>query len=129
MSSAVAITVNDGKATPVAHTYTPVQNPGSDGFTFFDAAIGIPAYEWKIWSKLKMGGIRANTTSSVGTIMPVTKLVDGVMVQDHVNSAKTEFTFAPNATSAERADLYATQINALNHALIKEQTRDLKGLY
>lgn len=129
MSSAIAITVNDGKATPVAHTYTPVQNPGGDGFTFFDAAIGIPAYEWKIWSKLKMGGVNASSSTSVGTIMPVTKLVDGITVQDHVNSAKTEFTFAPNATAAERADLYATQINALNNALIREQARDLKGLY
>lgn len=129
MSQATNITVNDGQSTPVAHTFYPVQNPGGDGFTFYDQAVGIPTYETKIWGKLKLGNVSTSSHSSLGIIDPIVKTVDGVLVQDHVNTARAEFTYAPNATAAERANLYAYLINALNQALIREQTRDLKAWY
>lgn len=129
MSTASTITVNDGKATPLAHTLTPSQNKDGSGFTWYDNLVGIPVYEIKVWAKLKMGTPSTPTLSSVGVIQPVIRVMNGIVEQDHVNTAKTEFNFAPNATAAERADLYALQINALQHALIKEQTRDHIAMY
>lgn len=129
MSTATSITVADGKGTPVNHTLTPEQNPDGSGFTFIDSLLGIPTYEWKLWAKLKKGNTREPSVTSMGVIMPVTVTVNSIVSQDHVNSSKCEFTFAPNATAAERADIYALTINGLNQALIKEQTRDLKSLY
>jgi len=129
MSQAALITVNDGKATPVAHALTPTQNKGGDGFTFTDNIKGIPVYDVKVWAKLKLGTVKEPSETKVGVIWPVTKTVDSVLVQDHVNTSRVEFSFAPNATPAERADLYALTINALNNALIREQTRDLIAMY
>jgi len=129
MSSATNITVNDGAATPVAHTFYPVQNSNGNGFTFYDQITGNPVFETKIWGKLKLGTPKVASDSSLGVIQPITKIVDGVTQQDHVNTSKVEFTFAPNASAAERNDLYAFTINALNQALLKEQTRDLKAWY
>lgn len=129
MSQAVTITVNDGKSTPVAHSLTPTQNKGGDGFTFTGSAIGIPVYDVKVWAKLKLGTVKDSSESKVGVIWPITKTVDGIVTQDHVNTAKAEFVFAPNATAAERADVYAMLLNALQQALIREQTRDLIAMY
>lgn len=129
MSSAINITVNDGQSTPVAHTFYPVQNTDGKGFTFYDSLVGIPAFETKIWAKLAMGSPVNPTHSSLGVIQPIVKTVDGIIQQDHVNTYRGEFVFAPNASAAERADLYAYAINALNQALIREQTRDLKAMY
>lgn len=129
MSSATTITVNDGKATPLAHTFTPSMDAQRGGFTWYDNLVGVPTYEIKIWAKLKMGNPSSPTLSSVGVIQPAVSTIDGMIVQNHVNTAKTEFSFAPNATAAERADLYALQINALNQALLKEQTRDHISIY
>lgn len=129
MSQAALITVNDGKATPVAHALTPTQNKGSDGFTFTDSVVGIPVYDVKVWAKLKLGTVKEPSETKVGVIWPITKSVNGVLEQDHVNTSRVEFTFAPNATPAERADVYAMTINALNNALVREQTRDLIALY
>jgi len=129
MSQATMITVNDGKATPVAHALTPTQNKSSDGFTFTGNVTGIPVYDVKVWAKLKLGTVKESSETKVGVIWPITKSVNGVLEQDHVNTSRVEFNFAPNATPAERADLYAMTINALNNALIREQTRDLIALY
>lgn len=129
MSQAALITVNDGKSTPVAHALTPTQNKGSDGFTFTGNITGIPVYDVKVWAKLKLGTVKEPSETKVGVIWPIIKSVDGVLVQDHVNTARAEFNFAPNATPAERADVYAMLINALNNALIREQTRDLIAMY
>lgn len=129
MSTAVDITINDGAASPVAHTLYPVQNSDGKGFTFFDQVAGNPVFEIKVWGKLKMGSTKVASESSVGVIQPVTHVVDGIVQQNHVNTSRVEFVYAPNATAAERADLYALTINALQHALIQEQARDLKAWY
>lgn len=129
MSQATQITINDGKATPVAHALTPTQNKGSDGFTFTGHITGIPVYDVKVWAKLKLGTVKEPSETKVGVIWPITKTVDGMLEQDHVNTSRVEFNFAPNATPAERADLYAMTINALNNALIREQARDLIAMY
>lgn len=129
MSSATTIAILDGKATPQSHSFTPSQNGNGDGFTWYDNLVGIPTYEIKVWAKLKMGTPSKPTLSSVGVIQPVVVTTNGIVSQDHVNTVKTEFSFASNATAAERADLYALQINALNQALLKEQTRDHISIY
>lgn len=129
MSTATDITVNDGAVTPVAHVLYPVQNPDGKGFTFFDQIAGNPVFELKIWGKLKMGSTKVASESSVGVIQPVTHVKDGITQQDHVNTSRVEFVYAPNATASERADLYALTINALQNALIQEQARDLKAWY
>jgi len=129
MSQATMITVNEGKATPVAHALIPTQNKSSDGFTVTGNVTGIPVYDVKVWAKLKLGTVKESSETKVGVIWPITKSVNGVLEQDHVNTSRVEFNFAPNATPAERADLYAMTINALNNALIREQTRDLIALY
>lgn len=130
MSQAINITVNDGQSTPVAHTFYPVQNKQGDGFTFYDQVLGNPVYEVKIWGKLSLGAPGGKASESqLGVIQPITKMVDGVLTQDHVNTGTCRFSFAPNATAAERNDVYAYMINALNQALLKEQTRDLKAWY
>lgn len=129
MSQAALITVNDGKATPVAHALTPTQNKGGDGFTFTGNGTGIPVYDVKVWAKLKLGTVKEPSETKVGVIWPITKNIGGVLEQDHVNTSRVEFVFASNATPAERADVYAMTINALNNALVREQTRDLIAMY
>jgi len=79
--------------------------------------------------KLKLGTVKEPSESKVGVIWPIVKNINGVLEQDHVNTSRVEFVFAPNATPAERADVYAMTINALNNALVREQTRDLVAMY
>ena len=148
MPALAALTINDGQATPVAHTYSPVRLDEKGVATFFDrsggVAIGFPRLTFSMREPL--GPVQAGSDSSakkrsykcVFTIdvptMESTSAATGTGIAPaptvaYVHSSRTEFMLPERGTLANRNDLLAYNVNGLNHATIKSAIQNLEGFY
>lgn len=129
MPNAVAITVNDGKATPAAVTFSP-ENITTGESTFVDRTPGVSIAfrRLKIWFKPANGASKVNRNTFF-TDIPVTAMVNGITTVVHVMRAKTEIIVSDVSTPAERNDLFAIHTNGLQHAAVKGSMRDLDPNY
>jgi hypothetical protein len=107
------IVVNDGKSTPVAHTFVPIQD-GADARYVNDAGAQTLAGQETLGLKISRSanGTQAHTVRI--TLWDPTEVVnaDTTVSVDHGSSADLRFNFAPNSTEAERKDVVMLAVNA-----------------
>lgn len=148
MPALAAITVNDGQATPVAHTFNPV-GPDVNGVSSFvdrsgGIAIGFPRIDISLREPLKAKGAgsasdgKSRIFKGVITIgvptLETTSPTTGTGIQPaptiaYVVAARLEFYLPERSTLAERKNLLAYVKNALAHATCTSVLQDLESIY
>lgn len=123
MPQIAAMTIADGQTTPANHTFTP-DGIDKDGVTtYLDKGHGSPVSNYRITTKLR-APIPVSKTNPTGSgvfrhntkvVVPKIATINGVEVKVGENYAHIEFVFAENSTEAERADVFAFTLNALQH--------------
>lgn len=121
MPSYTAYTINDGQATPVAHSFGPSGEKDGGSASFVDRSPVISAL-WKKITHVARMATSANAANRVqiSILDPVGGTVDGQTVKIGQNLAKMEFNFRQNATDQEKKDLVAYASNWLGHATVKD---------
>jgi hypothetical protein len=129
MAQAAPIVINDGKATPVATTFSP-EEVSTAISTFVDRTAGVSAGYKRLTTGFKAA--RGNTRVNRGKYaieMPVTQTVNGITSVAYILRANVDTIIPDQATVAERNDLFAFLYNGLNHSLIKGVVRDSDPTY
>lgn len=146
MPALANITINDGQATPVAHTFNP-SGPDKNGVNYFydrsgGIAIGFPAISIDLREPLpaKPNGVSSLERvyrATVKVIMPVLEVTSastGTGIQPAPTKAydlvfKGEFLLPERATQANRKDILAFAKNILANANITSLVQDLESIY
>lgn len=146
MPALAALTINDGQATPVAHTFSPVRIDAKGVATFYDRSSGIaigfprltvsmkePLALNKAGASSKNRGYRsvitidrptlASTSAATGTGIPPAPTVS------HVHSVRMDFDLPEQGTLAERNDIHAYSVNALNNVTVKSVLQNLEAFF
>lgn len=137
MSAVANIVINDGAATPVAHTFAPSRQSG-DMFVFTDRAAGVAA-GFNTISVVTRYGSASNmgqrvSVKLVAPTLAVTAPSGGTGVQPNPTQAyATLFSFEfllPNASdSAARKNIYAFAKNLLATAFVQNMVENLDAPY
>ncbi len=129
MPAIAALTINDGAATPVAHTFTPVTTNGSVA-KWADRSPSIPAGFRTITEEVRdPSGNRTVHKITLGFYIPVVATVDSVDKVVRFNSAQVVFNMAPDSTLQERDDTLTYVINTLSHASVRTSVENLEPFY
>jgi hypothetical protein len=125
----IALVINDGAASPVAHTFNPVTTNGSMA-KWADRAPGVPSGYLQL-SQEVVGPSGARTTHKVtmGLMVPVMAVVSGVNQVVRYSSGQLVLNIHPDSTLAERDDLLTYFANLCNHASIKTSVENLEPHY
>lgn len=146
MPARASITINDGKATPVAHTFVPSSE--AEGASLFEdkaggIAIGFNSLMIRVRRpapgntgqssdpKGRVYRVQANlatpvlesTSASTGTGIPPAPTVAYVL------RCNSEWIIPERCTNAERKDLRALQYNLLNNADFRKVIEDLEDFW
>lgn len=128
MAQLAPISIEDGKATPVTHVFSPVGKPNGADFDLLVAppADGRPEFQEELRLKLSKNGNGSPYRAKVSMLVPVTKTVDGDTVLDFQNRVDIEFIMNPKSTTAARKDVLALIRNALSDSLITSMVEGLE---
>jgi len=138
MAAIASVTLNDGQATPVAHTFSPGSIKG-DVAQWFDRsggiAVGYPILSVSIRAPLAKGArvYKATVKISVPTL-EVTSPSTGTGIQPAPIKGYDcvfigDFLLPERSTKPNRADVLAYAKNALAHATVKAAIEDLENVY
>lgn len=129
MGQAAAITINDGVATPVAHTFNPESiTPAVSSFA--DRTSGVSVLFPRLGVSNSFAQAQGSVNKSKFTVeLPVGATVNGVLTVVRTLRAKVEYILPDGCTDAERKDLHAYVTNGLAHAAIRGSMRDLDPQY
>lgn len=129
MPALAALTINDGAATPVAHTFAPVTTDGSLA-KWADRSPSIPQGFRTITEEvLEPSGNRTAYKITLGFYFPVVATVNGVDTVVRFGSAQVVFNMAPDSTLQERDDSLTYVINTLSHASVRTSVENLEPFY
>lgn len=138
MAAIAAITINDGQATPVAHTFNPVETTPIPLYRENGAA-GVPlAGQSDISISLRPGsGAEGISKALVKLRLPVLETVSGSTVGGYTPSprvayfmdAKIELMLPSRSTSAQRKDLRVLVANLLANAQVVAVVDNLEKPY
>lgn len=148
MPALAALTINDGQATPVAHTFSPVRIDEKGVASFYDrsggVAIGFPRFTVSLKEPVNpvKAGLSSDPTKrnykAVITIdvpiMESTSAATGSGIAPaptvaYVHGARLEITLPERGTLANRNDLIAYIGNSLSNATVKSIIQNLEGFY
>lgn len=123
------LSINDGAATPVAHSFAP-ERVTPDLSTFTERTAGSSAG----YIRLGVGFSPAASNRPTNRIdinldLPVLQTVNGVSTVAYVGRFKGYFVVPDQMTAAERANLHAYVANALANATVKGVVKDLDPMY
>lgn len=130
MPSAQNIVLNDGQATPVAHTFVPL-SVGTDQATLVCRDTGNTAAGAY---RLQLGLDPARTSRPTNRVrynfhMPIEQSVDGVDVVTHTARFFGELVVPEAMTLADRKNLAAFVQNALANSIVKGYVEDLEPMW
>lgn len=129
MPAIAALTVNDGLASPVAHTFSPQSQTGQRA-TWADRSPTIPAGYRTISHELaEPNGNRTVNKVTMGFMVPVVAAVDGSDTVVRYNSGQIVLNINPQSTLQERKDLLAYMANTLGLATVKTSVENLEPFY
>lgn len=132
MANRANIVINDGQATPAAHTYVPVGKPlGTDYEYFVERSSGVPNAQAEIRLRLRTPVPNSGSPYKVDAtvLVPETAIVNGETVVLSQNRVDVTFTLSPKSTSADRADVLAFARNLLANAIVESLVEDLETIY
>lgn len=129
MPAIAALTIADGQATPVNHTFSVNTTDGAKA-TWTDRVSGIPTgytrFDYEVREAKQASGAHSVIIS---LLMPTLADIDGVMTRVRVSSASLRLNFAQDSTDAERKDLAAYATNFLNNASVKAAIPNIEPFY
>lgn len=147
MPAFAAITINDGQAAPVAHTFTPTRIDEKGVASFFDRsggiAIGFPRLTCRLTEPVSARAgqasdaikrvYRCTTTIDVPTLES-TSAATGTGITPaptvaYVHSTRLVMDAPERGTLANRKDLIAYTANSLGNATLKSVFQDLESFY
>lgn len=138
MGNLANIVLNNGVATPVAHTFEPAGKSVEGVVSFADKVLGIAiayptltlslrrptktARSYKVMGKIVIPALEASTGVNSQGFTPPSTVAYSTM-------GTFEFVLPERSTLAERKDIVAYMTNALTNALIKSMVTDYVDLY
>jgi len=129
MPAIAALSVNDGQASPAAHTFSPVSTNGSLA-KWADRTPATPAGYLQISHEVLVpSGSRTVYQIKAGYMMPVLATVDESEVAVRYSSAQVTLNIHPDSTLQERKDLLAYVANSLGIAGWKTSVENLEPYY
>lgn len=132
MANRANIVINDGQATPVAHTYVPVGKPvGSDYEYFVERTSGVPNAQAEVRLRLRTPTPGSSSPYKVDAVIlvPETAVVNGETVVLSQNRVDITFTMSPKSSTADRADVLAFAKNILANTIVTSLVKDLESIY
>lgn len=129
MPAIAAITINDGAASPAAHTFNPVTTNGAKA-EWADRSPGLPNAFLSISHE-----VRRPTTPTgaqrliLGFNFPVKATIEGVDTVVRNSSAQVTLNYAPDSTVAERKDVLAYVTNFLANATVKTSSENVEPFW
>lgn len=122
------IVLNDGAATPVAHTFAPVTTDGKAAQLKerVGLPIGYPGLGVTVRPPVQQGDIYK---VSLLLTLPTTVTVDGVAKVDYTLTAEVNLMMSNRSTAQSRKDLRVLLANALQHATVQNVIENLEPLY
>jgi len=129
MPSYVPLVINDGKSTPVAHTFSP--SGIKEGIlALFEEKIGVPIGRNTVDVSVRKpvasnGMFRVRVTLA----LPKVNVIDGVPTLSHTNRFTSEFLVSEKSTQDEINDLYAFAYNGLGNASVRDAIRTLTPFF
>jgi hypothetical protein len=129
MPAIAALTINDGLASPAAHTFSPKTTNGSKA-EWADRSPSIPAGYRTISHELaEPNGNRTVNKVTMGFMTPSVAAVDGSDTVVRYSSAQVVLNVHPDSTLQERKDLLAYVSNFLANATVKTSVENLEPFY
>lgn len=129
MPAIASLSINDGLASPVAHTFAPQSTTGSKA-SWADRSPTIPAgYRTISHEVAEPNGTRTVTKVTAGYMVPVVATIDGSDTVVRYNSAQVVLNVNPASTLQERKDLLAYVVNFLSNATVKTSVENLEPFY
>lgn len=147
MPALASLTVNDGQATPVAHTFTPVRLDEKGVATFYDRssgiAIGFPRFTFSLKEPIGIykAGAQSSGQRAYRSVMTIdvpklesTSAATGTGISPaptvaYVHSARIQLDMPERGTPADRSDLHAYAGNFLANATIKSALQNLEAFF
>lgn len=129
MPAIASLTINDGLASPGAHTFAPVSTTGAKA-KWADRAPTIPAGYRTIYHEMaEPNGQRTTNKLTFGFSTPTVATVDGSDTVVRYSSAQVVLNVHPESTLQERKDLLAYVTNFLSNATVKTSVENLEPFY
>lgn len=127
MPQAANIVINDGKATPVAHTFVP--SKVSDLVVTYNGPGSTLATREQIVVTRREATAAVAGKVQIKLVQPIEQTVDGQVVLNYQDMCSLEFVVAPKSTNAIRKDLRTLAANLLQNAQIAAMIDDGDGVY
>jgi len=129
MPAIAALTINDGQASPAAHTFSPVSTDGSKA-QWADRSPTIPAGFRLISREVSPpSGNRTVYRITDGYMMPTVATVNGTDQVVRYSSAQLTLNIHPDATLQERKDLLAYVKNFLADSTVVTSVQNIEPFY
>jgi hypothetical protein len=129
MPNASAISIDDGQATPVSHTFTPsVVTPSSSTFVDRDSATSAGSKRIHLGFS-PQSAKRETDRLSVRIDVPYEQTVDGVTSVAYTARFSGDIVLPSQMTQAQRDDMAAFIQNAFGHSVIVGMVTDLDPVY
>lgn len=129
MPAIASLSINDGLATPVAHTFAPVSTTGSAA-KWADRSPSIPSGYRIISDELsEPNGNRTTYKRTIGLFNPTVQTVNGVDTVTRYEAGQLTFNFHPDSTLQERTDSLAYLVNFLQNATVKAAIVNVEPFY
>lgn len=123
------ISLNDGAASPVAHTFGVVSATNAKGEWAERSSGKLNGY-FRLYHEVKEPvGPKGAYRIAIGLQVPIIETVGGVQVVTRYSSLLCTLNFAQDSTAAERKDLHAYLANFLGVAAVKTASEKVEPFY
>jgi hypothetical protein len=129
MPAIAALSINDGQASPVAHSFAPVTTDGSVA-KWADRSPTIPSgFRTISYEVAPPSGSRTTNKLQMGLMNPTVATVNSVDTVVRYSSAQVTLNIHPDATLQERKDLLAYMANFFANATVKTSVENIEPFY
>lgn len=129
MPAIAALSINDGQASPVAHSFAPVTTDGSLA-KWADRSPTIPSgFRTISYEVSPPAGTRTTNKLQMGLMNPTVATVSSVDQVVRYSSAQVTLNIHPDATLQERKDLLAYLVNFFTNATVKTSVENIEPFY
>lgn len=129
MPAIAALSINDGLAVPVAHSFAPVTTDGQQA-KWADRSPTIPAgFRTISYEVAPPSGNRTTNKLQMGLMNPTVATVNSVDTVVRYSSAQITLNIHPEATLQERKDLLAYCVNFFSNATVKTSVENIEPFY
>lgn len=131
MAQLANIVINDGAATPLAHTFTPAGKPSGSEYDYFvERTSGKVDFQSEVRLRTVSPSQKGQPHRVIlAMLLPKTVTSNGVEVLDFQNRVDITFTCAPNGVTQARKDLRTLAANLLNNSQIVAAVDNLENTF